>query len=1425
MSSDYLFRLYSNHHHSHDEDHHHDVEHAHEPNHYNDNHSHDLHHVHHVHDIENTDIFINNATLDQVVASLNAFKKAVYEVNYLVSLINDNSLNIISSNQYASVIQPIVEKNYNKFKDDDFWITNITPNYYCYFFNKYPFWNNLSLNEFLDYNSSNANMAGYNQSFYTNYNFVKTTIDTLKNKYPDKTKFYYLSVLPWSGSYNTLTLKLNYFLPDLLNSTNTMSIGARIDLTKYFPNATNLSTFSKDYLRFVNDLANEITTLNSDDWQSDAIWPYIFPSKYETATCLYSSIYPSWTGLLIKECFIPGSNIDYPSIIKNVINDLFINYPALIPGQIALSTYNIGQTYYVSLIKIVMYNGILSFKQKQISITPYFRDIIRCKSDTIVRGLLNVQTHNGEDVIKTDNVSKVTSFHNKIGVNQNTFNVKGLIDVDNLSNNSVINILNDFINPLLYSYEVTNDIKNSIQYGNTSVNIPATYQNNVFVFKTPIKNIIDPSDISFSYTLPNVFSNGKFDTQSFQKIQSIVNEVNKMRPEFDLNSNTRSFVYSFIEMLNDTQNYYLCSLRGVIKINPADSTQTQREMYFICSFSNVNDFMINPNYTKYMNQFVNKLSSCSRFLNLSNLIVLDPAVQTNLFLGNSISNLTAPNIPFFSNRINSSPYFRDRFGGKILYTYCYQVLENPELYLDDNCNVLFNELFPYFNNNKISSTFLPNTDRCILDNIKLIVEQYNNYYGSDKKQMSFIIHYPCIMGQKLCCNNIVTINDKTYIIGSIFDLSEVVDESIILKGDNKITGNLTILDDVTRVPVFNINREKKQTTSIFHTGIGTSDPKTMLDVNDCGIQDIINIIEDMAVKYNVLNYNIANFANALSQSESVAVNFLQTNFIDPLTGVQFVQDINSYILSYNVSNDLIPLNQKTLYNWSLPEWNGKTYSQILNTDKNNIYLANSTINCTTNIYNTDNIFNLSNIFSTYPFRNGIKTSFRNIVKINNKFYGIGIGVNLQKYVTYESNDNIQKFFQSLESYNLQLQDIVIRYKNIQANQILNQQKASDVRYQQQQQYPIQKLVQYKIDPENINNFQISDFDSNTLLPSSTKTYSTVNDQNLICKLNIIFINFKNYYTNINQNNYGVLAFEDKYNDFVSLFWCSNVDASGVITLISLELQINTIVIPSLSVKGDLKVKGDAYFTDSHNKTYLYIDSDKKFLGINSLEVLNEYNTSITNVKYSSLNMSQQNMVVASDFYPNLVADRNASRERALDENGNPILDVNGNPVPVIPYFVPLAPITLRRTSNYYSISDLYNYSQQYTTSNRIGVTSMLGVTTANNPNDTTYVAGSGITYEIKDKTGVATILGRSFMGIDRIDNINNGEFIVPKSGFGIQVNDLDNESKYRNILYVNNDSQLTVNSVSVNSIRLGGHILNIDGNGNLCFDGRTVSLN
>ena len=1358
-------------------------------------------------------------TLDQVVASLSAFKKTMYNVDYLVSLINNNSELIKTNKQYASVIEPIIQQNYNKFNNDDFWVTNINPEYYCYYFNKFPFWNNLSLKDFLDYNSSHTDMSGYNKSFYTNYEYVTKTIAKLQTNYPSNNMFNHLSVLPWSGTDNKLTLKYNIFLPDLLNTTNMMSIGGRIDLLPFIPNSTNLAGFSTNYLNFINRLSDEITNINGNDWQSDdgAIWPYIFPAKFSTSTCLYSSTFPSWTGSLISNCFIPGSNIDYPSIIKNIISDLFFNYPSLKPGQIALTTYNIGEIYYVSLIKIDVYNGVLSFKQKRIAINPYFIGILN-KSDNIISGYLNVKTYNGEDIIKTDNVTKITSFHNKIGINQDTYNVKGLIDVDNLSNNSIINILNDFVNPSLYSYEVTVEIKNSIQFGNTSVTIPATYENDVFVFKLPIQSKIQTSDIKFLYTLSTGFSSLKFDTASFKKIQTIVAEINQMKPEHDLNDDTKGFVFSFIELLNDTKTNYLCSLRGIVKINP--SNNAQREVFFVCSFLNINNIMINPNYTNSMNKFVNRCSGSCRLLNLSNLLVLDKSVQDNLFLGKNITTSTDPTSPFFSDRINNSPYFRDRFGGKILYTYCYEVLKNSEIYLDNNCFVLLNELFPYFNGNKTSDTFLPNTDRCVLENIKLITTKYNNLYGSDKTQMSFMIHYPCIMGQKLCSNNIVTIKNKTYIIGSIFDLSEAVDESIILKGDNKITGNLTILDDVTRVPVFNINREKKQTSIIYHTGIGTSDPKTMLDVNDCGISDIVQIINDMATKYNVMNCNIANFTSALSQSEEAAVNFINTSFIDPVTGVEFVQDINNYIYSYNISTNFNPLYQKVLYNYTLPEWNGKTYDEIITGDKNNNYLINSTIQYTSDIYNTNNFFNLCNMFSIYPFRNGIKFSFRNIINIHDKFYGIGIGVNLQKYVTYESNDNIQKFFECLQAYNLQLQEIVIRYKNKThepLSPILNEEKASDVRYQKQQQFPIQKLVQYTFDPKNIAMLLMSDLDYNTLdiVENSQQRYATINDVNLISKLNIIFTNFNNYYTTMNKNNYGVLAFEDKYDDFVSLFWCSNVDDDGIITLISLELTINTIVIPSLAVKGDLKINGDSYFSDINNKSYVYIDTEKKFMGINSLELLNQYNTSITNVKYSALNMSQQNMVVSSDFYPNLVADRNSSKEQTTDENGQL--------VPVLPYFVPLAPITLRRTSDFYSVSDMYEFSKQYSTPNLPGTTTMLGVSSGEGHLDTTYITGSAVTYEIKDKNGITNILGRTFMGIDDIFKVDDNTYV--KGGFGIQVNDIDNRSNYRNILYLSNKSELTVNSTTVNSIKLGGYELTVDTAGNLCFNGKIVNLN
>jgi hypothetical protein len=572
---------------------------------------------------------INNLRLYQVFDSLVALKKAIINVNYLISLTNVYKDDIIREGQYASVLQPIIDKQYAN-SIDDFWITSVNPEWYSYFFNKYSFWNNKTLDEFKCYNNNN-NLSDYNTAIDENIRYGRKYIANLKNQYTTNETYYYFSVVPWN---NSLSLKINYFAKDLLNKSNDLSIGGRIDLSAYIPNTNDVANFSPEYLKFINDLAHNISVLNGNDWQTDAIWPYADPANFVALTCLDSTSYPEWNGKLISECFIPGSDFDYPSMMYGIMVDLFFNYPQLVPGQIALVTYNILDKYYLSFVKIDNFidsNGSvqLCFKQKQIEINAYFSNLVSAiNSDTLIKGSFNVHTYKGENIIKTDNIAKVTTFNNKIGINQDVCDVKGLLDIDNLSNNVVLNMMHDFVNPLLFSYEVTMELKDQVSYGQEILtNIPVSYSEDVLVFKAPIQNKITETDISFLYTPSTAFSSKKMDQTSFAKIIQIVNELNKMQPEIELNDETRSFIFSFVELLNDTNNYYLTSLRGIIKRDPLN---LNREIYFVGSFLDVNDKMINNSYKKNMVLLTDKFSSNNRLLNFANLIILDPQVQDNL---------------------------------------------------------------------------------------------------------------------------------------------------------------------------------------------------------------------------------------------------------------------------------------------------------------------------------------------------------------------------------------------------------------------------------------------------------------------------------------------------------------------------------------------------------------------------------------------------------------------------------------------------------------------------------------------------------------------------------------------------------------------------------------------------------------------------
>ena len=70
----------------------------------------------------------------------------------------------------------------------------------------------------------------------------------------------------------------------------------------------------------------------------------------------------------------------------------------------------------------------------------------------------------------SDNISKVTCFHDKIGINQNPYEVNGLLDIDNLSISKIVDLFVTKMNdPLINSYQVVNNIQPHISYGQEKI--------------------------------------------------------------------------------------------------------------------------------------------------------------------------------------------------------------------------------------------------------------------------------------------------------------------------------------------------------------------------------------------------------------------------------------------------------------------------------------------------------------------------------------------------------------------------------------------------------------------------------------------------------------------------------------------------------------------------------------------------------------------------------------------------------------------------------------------------------------------------------------------------------------------------------------------------------------------------------------------
>jgi len=1340
---------------------------------------------------QNTITSTDNVRLDQVIASLEAFKSSIYNVNYLADLINKNKEQIIKAGQYASVLQPIIEKKYYNQKDDDFWVDKLNfkslDKFVGYFNNKYPFWRNRTFDEIKNYNKNN-NLEKFNELLDKNIINRINVLQFLIQKYQNNKRYYYFSVIPWD---NSLSLKVNLFQKDLLDDSEYSNIGARILLENFIPNTNDLSKFSPEYLNFINDLANKIESLNESELETDTIWPYVFPANIDTSTCLYSSLYPEWNGRLISECYIPGSDVEYPSIISNVINDLYLNYPPLLSGQIAMSTYNIGSTYYVSLIKIDTYNGVPCFRQFPIAINPYFSDaFLTVTNDTTINGSLKVLTYDGEPIIETDNTSKITSFYDKIGVNQNTYNVKGLVDINNVSNTVISKIVDNFVGPLLYSNNVFNDIFKTITYGQKIVtNVPVSYQQDVFIFKTVLKNIIQSTELSFVYVPKesDVFVSKKFNTDSFNKIQTIVNELNKMLPQINLNQETKSYNFSFIELLNDTKNYYLCSMRAILVRNPQN--QSEIEIYFINSFLNVNDVVISDSYKKDFNNIANELSRCSRLTNFSVLLVNNENIYNELLQGNSIGS-TDTNNPYLSDVINNSPYFRERFGSKGLYMFGHEFINQQQIDNNKIFKCLFHENWPYFNGKNLNELFLPENGYSVYSIGTTTYTQYINNYGTNKN-LSFIVNLNLDKGPKFAVVNQIIINEKPYFIGCGFNLNDIISESIVLKGDNTVTGNLTVVDSDTNNTIFNVDTCKKQNFSLYKLGLGTDNPQSKLDIKNGGVGDIIRSIINLSKVINDFNQNIQLLKNA--PSERSFENIIQTKFknYNALTGKSrpIVQENDNFYAIAKLSDTLIGEDTTSVYDWLYPNWKNQKFKDII--VPQHAKLINTTINVYNTLYNNQNMFENSIYYLINDWTFGKKLAMFNVFNNNNKLYHLINGINLEKLGIDILDENVISFYKYITAYTCYIQDIQIRLNDI--KNIPNKQKARDYRNQQLNIYPIQTLVKYTIPLNDISHMTISDYNYNTLETLNTQKYSTIKEPNLLSKLMYFYTNFKGSYSNINKDSCYVLYFEDNFSDLVSVSLCSDVSSDGnIITLISFELQLDTIIQSTVNVKGDVNIRGDAYFTTPDKTPYVFIDPENKFVGINTLETKTNYaNTYLTTELGSFAN---NNVCIRSFTYPNTVV------ERISEKKDNTVVSLFSNK----------STVSARRTSLLYTFDELYNNAKKYITINKNGKKNAFGT------KENKYFFGPDINFEVKDITGITKEMGNIHFGIESIDS--NGNML---QCFGVAaVESLEDGSVYeREILHVTNNSELQVNKIS-----LAGNILSVDDNNNLLFNGKKVML-
>ena len=1324
----------------------------------------------------NTNVTVSGdlSSVEQATALADKYIYCVNKINFALGCISQFQSEIRARRDYAAVLRTIFE---NKFTDNS--INQY--GYVCIMQGTTGLNDTLGKVYFFEadktqdgVNSYHGDYAYLNQLRADSEKRINSFFILFRQNKPAQQNVYNIIAYPWN---NGIKISIIVSTPCLLNPGTYINILSGFNLTPILPVYDTLAKLPSAYLSYTTQIQEAFNNFSESEGDNRTVYQFGPVASFKTLKVIYSPDHDSWNGKFISECYIPGSNINMPKVIYQINDELNKNYTGMHEDEIVMVQYAIGDDYYTGVVKMIKDSNNdkgLCYQIISIKIDDIISPASIFSGDIDVQGNLLVSSYDKQPIIITDNTRRVTTFHNKVGINQHAYEVDALLDIDNLTNQDVIELFtqttsgamnsSDIINIIRTNTSSLSEIASLFEEGQTLFD----YKDQCSVFTSELKYIITNNDITGLHD----FNINKWSVGTFSRIQQLVKEVKQMSSEYT-SAKDDSFMFTFVELFaNSDLLWFFATIKVIIR---------QDALIFVLTKIDVTDKMIDPSYTSILTSVVDYISRINRNLNYNTLLV-----KNDLFYDNS-NPANAFKIYDFNQEKQNNPYFSRGFD---------LLPESYAFFYETDTNIFkYHGAHNEWSGHSGYDCWLSSLNAgVVLENITK--QQLMTYNGLQNG--NFCVNYVWAGFQKIAFVHRTVIGGKEYIIGSGANIISILNKSLKVRGETKLTGDF-IVDDAHNKVIFKVDNVNKTISNAYNVGIGLTTPQAMLDVKDTSVQDVIDEFAVRTTQLKLMNPILDTMGTAgfdyATQSDS-SYNLVQEQTYKQYTVVYKINTSTLYAEDVNV-----------VYHQLDASWNQKTLAAILADDIGNRSLIQSMITFLQVTLDTEMIFDGNyyiRIFDHPVY--GATNVGHAIVKSGSNTYIYTHNTSLLNYnIRHALSKSVTKLFETRE-YTTRARSNVWRNVNgIQPSSVINFKEGQNVLNSlTQRNSDINKSI-YKVvfdvtDPVNPAKIYVTDVPSFdiTELPKNGPALSTKSN-NVIQK----FIHMINATMKAHGGfKLGYLlsvVYEDNRRDYMAVSRCYDV-SGNIVTLFVPEFCLQDVLKPALSVVGDAKVIGDLLISDA-TENYVSIDPVQKFVGINTDDRIINYPdrkyTTTTNAddpligKYDA----KHHVHVKGKTYPVMVSER--IQEVSKLENA-----------PKPQYFGTCSGFTVKRTSELYDFTEIVTNAQ---TQHLIEALDPV----------TKVKYGPDISFEVCDKTNRTVELGNVQMTIDKTETKNNITYL--KGGFGVQVIDppamSDKPSTNRNIMYVDNGGTLFINQIN-----LGGQILSVDGSGKLKWGDKYVSL-